>query len=291
MGGPGRPDGGLAHLLPQPGGEGPGGGLLDQLLILPLDGAVPLPQMDHIALGVGQDLKLDVAGVEDQLLHIQLPVAEAGHCLRLGGLEQGRQVLRPVHPAHPAASAAGRGLHQHGVVHLVRHPAGLLQVHSPLGARDHGHAGAAHQRLGRRLAPHLPNHVAGGTDKLQPALGAQVGKVRIFREEAVSGMDSVTACLYRRRQDGGLVQIAFRCPGRTDAHRPGGQLDMEGVPVGDGVHRHCLDLQLPAGPDDPHRDLAPVGDQNPPEHFRPPGCGTWGRQSPPALRPSPALPQ
>ena len=39
-----------------------------------------------------------------------------------------------------------------------------------------------------------------------------------------------TLWLYGRGEDGVLIQIAVRCPGRADAHRPGGQLDMEGVP-------------------------------------------------------------
>ncbi len=88
-GGPGGRHCRRAHRLPQLGGEGLGGGLLHQLLILALDGAVPLPQVDHSPVAVGQDLKLDVPGVEDELLQIELSITEAGQGFRPGLLELG----------------------------------------------------------------------------------------------------------------------------------------------------------------------------------------------------------
>jgi hypothetical protein len=38
-----------------------------------------------------------------------------------------------------------------------------------------------------------------------------------------------------------------------------------------GVDRHGADPELPAGPDDPHRDFAAIRDQDFLEHGRPPG--------------------
>ena len=78
-----------AHRLPQLGGEGLGGGFLHQLLIFALDGTVPLPQVDHSSVAVGQDLKFDVLGIQDELLQIELSIAEAGQGFRPGLLEFG----------------------------------------------------------------------------------------------------------------------------------------------------------------------------------------------------------
>ena len=44
--------GGPAHLLPQLRRQAPGGGLLNELLVPALDGAVPVSQMDDVALPV-----------------------------------------------------------------------------------------------------------------------------------------------------------------------------------------------------------------------------------------------
>ena len=59
-----------------------------------------------------------------------------------------------------------------------------------------------------------------------------------------------------------LIQIAVRgfCP--ADAHRLVRQGHMEGIPVRLRIHRHRGNAHFLAGPDDPDRDLAPVGNEN-----------------------------
>ena len=87
----------------------------------------------------------------------------------------------------------------------------------------------------------------------------------VLRQEAVPGVDGVRAGGGRRADDGVDVQVARRRGRRPDrrdlvreprGHRPG-------VRVRHGQHR--LDAQPPAGADHPRGDLAPVGDQHPPE--------------------------
>ena len=62
------------------------------------------------------------------------------------------------------------------------------------------------------------------------------------------------------------VQIAVRRPGGADADGLVGQLGVEGGAVGLGKDGHGGDAQLPAGADDPHGDLAPVGDEDLTKH-------------------------
>ena len=284
--------GGPAHLLPQLGGQGPGGGLLDQLLAAALDGAVPLPQVDHVALAVRHDLKFNVPGGEDQLLQIHLPVAKAGDGLGLGSVIGALQPLGAVHLAHSPSAAAGRRLQQHGIAHLFGQLLGLLHVpQGAVGAGDHRHPRLLGQGAGGGLAAHFSDHVAAGADVLQPRLYAPVGKVRVLRQKAIAGVDGVAAGGQGRRQDGVLVQIAVRRPGGTHAQRPGGDLGVEGALVGGGIDAHRLDVQLPAGPDHPQGDLSPVGDQHALEHsFKPSECGTAAPQSPRPRRPGPGPP-
>ena len=56
---------------------------LDELLVAPLDGAFALPEMADRAMTVADDLHLDVAGLADQPLDIDVTVAECGHRLGL----------------------------------------------------------------------------------------------------------------------------------------------------------------------------------------------------------------
>ena len=97
-------------------------------------------------------------------------------------------------------------------------------------------------------------------------LGAGVGKVRIFGQEAVAGVEAVAP----GGQGGGEqrlgIQVAVRRFGGADAHGLGGQLDVKGLGVGLGVGGHGLNAKLPAGPQHPEGDLPPVGDQNPFQH-------------------------
>ena len=110
-----------------------------QLLVAPLDGAVPVAQLDHVPLPVGHDLELDVAGVDDQLLQVHLPAAEAGQRLAAGLFKQGDELLRLIHPAHPPASTAGGGLDEHRVSNGVGQGPGLLGgVYRPVGAGPTG---------------------------------------------------------------------------------------------------------------------------------------------------------
>jgi hypothetical protein len=83
-----------------------GGRALDDLLVAALDRAVALEQVDHVAVCVAQHLHLDMARALDQLLQIDLVLAEGGLGLapafrRLAG-EVG---FRADHP-HAAPAAA-----------------------------------------------------------------------------------------------------------------------------------------------------------------------------------------
>ena len=265
----GRLYGGGAHPLPQLRRQTPGRGLLDELLVPPLDRAVPVPQMDDVAVAVRQHLELDVPGPEHQFLQIHLVIAEAGLGLCLG-LRKGRgQLLRPVAPADAPPAAAGGRLQQHRIAYgLCRGQRLLHRGDRAVGAGGHGHAGGAHQVPRGRFGAGLADGVAGGADEGQASCGAGVCKVGVFREEAIAGMDAVAPGGFGHRQKSILIQIAVCRPGRADAHRLSRQLDMERVRVRLGVYGHRLDPQLPAGPQDPQGDLSPVGDQYPPQHGR-----------------------
>ena len=80
------------------GGELRRGAFLDQLLMPPLHRAIAFPEMDDVAVRVGQHLHLDVPGMLDVFFEVDVGVAEGGLGLGLGLLQgrlQGQVVERP----------------------------------------------------------------------------------------------------------------------------------------------------------------------------------------------------
>ena len=75
---------GLAHLV----GEVRCRTLFDQLLVSALAGAVPLAEPQSVAVGVSQDLHLDVAGPREVPLDVALVATEIRQCLALSRLER-----------------------------------------------------------------------------------------------------------------------------------------------------------------------------------------------------------
>ena len=92
----------------------------NELLMAALDGALALKERDHIAVLVGKHLELDVARLLDELLHVELAVAEGVGRLSKRGMEKiGQIFLRVAHDAHAAPAAAGLGFENDGIADLL----------------------------------------------------------------------------------------------------------------------------------------------------------------------------
>src|SRR5579884_2279128 len=74
-----------------------------------LDAALAFAETDHVPVGVRQHLELDVAGMLDVLLHVQIAIAEGCGSFTLRGAKERRQLLAGAHDAHPPPTTAGRG--------------------------------------------------------------------------------------------------------------------------------------------------------------------------------------
>ena len=98
-----------------------------------------------------------------------------------------------------------------------------------------------------------------GADEHDAVAAAQPGKVGVFGEKAVAGMDGLGAGYQRRGDYAVLVQIALRRVAGADAVAFVGHGHVEHVLVSFGIHRHGGDAHLLAGADYPDGDLAAVG--------------------------------
>ena len=131
-----------------------GRALLDQLLVPPLHGAVALPEVDDVALRVGQHLHFDVPGMLDVFFQVDVGVAEGRFGLGLGLLNGGLQRQIVQRHAHPAAAAARRRLDQHRKAQLVGQRNGVgLAFHQALAAGHGGHADLLGQPRAAFLSP------------------------------------------------------------------------------------------------------------------------------------------
>ena len=109
----------LPHFLARRGVEQRAGRFLHDLLIAPLDRAFTLAEMDDVAVLVAQDLDLDMARIDDELLDEYPVVAERGFRLGARTRETFGDLGLGIRNPHAFAAATRRGLDHHGVTDLV----------------------------------------------------------------------------------------------------------------------------------------------------------------------------
>src|SRR4029453_10658858 len=93
-----------------------------------LDRALPLAQVDHLAVMVAEDLELDVPRLEQVLLEIHRAVAESSLGLLAGRRELAGQISLGRNDAHAAPAAARRRLEDDGIADFRRQARRLLGV-------------------------------------------------------------------------------------------------------------------------------------------------------------------
>ena len=102
----------------------------------------------------------------------------------------------------------------------------------------------------------------GRPDERQSFLLHALGELRVLGEKAVAGMNRVGARLFRGGDDRFDVEIGLERRRRADAHGFVGLQHVEAPAVGFGVDGNDGKVELVAGADDAHRDLAAIGDQH-----------------------------
>ena len=261
-------DRGLAHRLADLGGERRRRALLDELLVAALGRAVALGDPHAVAVGVGDDLHLDVAGPGEVPLDVALVAAEALERLALGRLERLGGLVGGLHDPHAAPAAAVGGLDGDGPAELLAEGHDLGGVGEELGGA--GHAGAR-RRPGRRcgcetLSPMTVDGLGRRADERHAPLGDGLGEVGVLGEEAVAGVHRVGAAALDDIEDRLGVEVALGGGLPTEGVGLVGEADVQGVAVEVGVHGHRGDAHLLACTDDSDSDLAAVGDEDLVEH-------------------------
>jgi hypothetical protein len=159
-------DGGAAHAGAERGIDRRGRRLLDDLLVAALDRALALAQVDHVAVGVAEDLDLDVTGRVEVPLDQQRAVAEGALGLAARGRERLGEGRLVANDAHALAATASRRLDQDRETDLARGVDAFLERQlRERRSGDDGDVGARHDLLRADLAAHAADRVDGRSDE------------------------------------------------------------------------------------------------------------------------------
>ena len=261
-------DAALAEAIDEFARNAESGRLFDHLLVAALHGAIALAEVDGVLEAVGENLNFDVARIFEELFHVDGRVPEGDARLFLRHVDGGEEGRFRAHDAHAASAAAARCLDDDRIADLAGDLEDFLRIvgECSVGARDAGNARFAHGLLGAHLVAHEADAFGARTDEGEARTFDALGKVGVFREEAVTGVDRFRVGHFRGGNDGGNVEVGKRRLRRSDADAFVGETHVLGVYVGRRVHGHRFEAHFAASALNAQCDFAAVGDENFSEH-------------------------
>ena len=244
----------LAHPPTELGRHPRGGRLLDDLLVATLAAAVALAEMDPLAVGVEQDLDLDVPRPREEALEDQAVIAERPSRLPACPGQRIGEVVGVMDDAHSLAAPARRRLDEQRKADLsCRLGQCRVALVIAVVARQHRHPelGGAPSRGG--LVAHRRDRLGRRTDPGQPGGNGGARELRVLGQEPVPRVDRLDPGGAGDGQDLAAVEIAGDLVGFNGAIRR----RLVGGVNGDDPKPHAA-----RGPRDANGDLASVGDED-----------------------------
>src|SRR5690606_18648629 len=243
------------------------GGFFDHLLVAALNGAVPLTQIDGVAMLVGKDLNFDVTGTDQGFLQDQLATAEGVFRFRACGFDLTSQLGLLKHQPHATTATAGGGLdHDREADTLGFADQFFITLVIPFVTGDTGHICFQHGQFGQALATHQLNGIHRRADKFEAGGLTGPGKIGVFRQKTIAGVHRIGAGFTAGFDNvvGEQIGLANRC--WANASRFVGQLHVGCVNIGLTVDRDSPKTHGFGGADDSYRNFATVGDEYFGEH-------------------------
>src|SRR5690554_5420763 len=191
-------------------------GLFQNFLVAALHGAIPVTQVNGIALAVGKYLNFHVARPLQELFQINGIVTKGGLGFCLGNMDGVEQGCFCINHLHATTTATSGSLDDDRIADLLSNTQGFLRVLTdrPVGTGYGGHTSLTHGLEGGHFVTHQPDHVRGWADEGKTTLFHLLGKVGIFCQEAIAGMDGHRVGDLSRTDNGGNIEVAvFRIAG------------------------------------------------------------------------------
>ena len=239
------------------------GRLLDELLVATLQRAVARRDDDHIAVRVGEHLRLDMAGPVEVALDEALAATESGHCLSDRRVVELRDLLDRARDLEAATATAEGGLDGDGQAVLLREGDDLVGVRHGVGSAGHlGCPGACGDVARGDLVAQRSDRIRRRSDPGESRVDDGLGEVGVLRQEAVAGMHGVGTGSLGDVDDLGDVEVGLGRAGAAEGEGLVGHLDVQGVAVRVGVDGDGGEAGIAAGPGDSDGDFATVGDED-----------------------------
>ena len=123
------------------------------------------------------------------------------------------------------------------------------------------------QLAGGVFVAHQGHGLVRGTDELNVATAADIGKMRVFGQKTVARMYRLHVADLGGADDAVDLQVAVGGLGRSDAIGLVGQFQVGRAAIGLAEYRHRFDAQLAAGANNSQGNFTAIGDKYPFEHF------------------------
>src|SRR5690606_33088125 len=242
--GAGYPYGCVAHFRPELRGEHRRRRFFDDFLMAALYGALAFEKVEDITVSITQHLKLDMPGFGDVFLDKHRSIAKCRCGLTHGAFHLRGEVVFLFHDAHPFSSSAGGGIEQNGIAYV----AGNLLAGGNVGNRIFCAGYERNAMVGSRffrgqLITHKGNGLGGRSDEDEPGVGDASGKVFVFGQKPISGVNGLRATAQRDFNDPLNVEIRLARGWWARAKSLVGEADMGTETVGlavdgDGLEAH-----------------------------------------------------
>ena len=207
-------------------------------------------------MGVGKDLHLHMARLQQRTLDEQVATAKARQRLRPGTGQCGGQLRQVGDQAHATPSPTRHGLDHEGRAD-ARSLGGktFVALVVPRITWKAGHALRLSQRLGPGLAAQCADGGGRWADPGQACIDHRLGEVGVLAEEAIAGVHGIGAGGAGCGQQlvGAQIGVGAGCAAQSDGL--GGFAHVQGAGIGVGVNRDRFDAHAVGGVNDAAGDL------------------------------------
>jgi len=237
---------------------------LDDLLVAPLHRTVAFVQMQDLPVMITENLDFDMARPLDHLFQITLAVAEGGFRLATAFKHLVFQLIQRQDRPHSAAAAAPACLEHERIADLLGHAADFVHVvGQDFGCRNDGHSGFDRGPSRRCLVAKHPHGRGRRADEGDAGSFASIDEIRVFRQQAIAGVNCV-----RTRQPCDANDLVDAQIGGNGAHSFANLIGLVRLVAVQaefvllGIDRDGLLAEFVCRTHDADCDLAAIGDQD-----------------------------
>ena len=236
---------------------------LNHLLVATLDRAFAFVEVQHIALGITNQLDFNVARFFDKFFNEHPIIAKAVARLVAATGESFQRFLVIEGNPQSLTPTTSTGLDHDRIANasgdLDRFFSGFNRI---IDTRNAIHTRRAGQFFGFNLVAHCGDRVVLGPDENDALFLDAFGELCVFAQEPVARMDRLRARLFASRNDFLRLQITVATGCRSDIDRLVGQHDVAGILVGVGIHGDGFNAHLAGGNDHAAGNFAAVCNQD-----------------------------